>query len=579
MKKRENLRLDTYKKLSELITKKKLFSLLFFIKLLGLASAAILPLFYKILVDDVLINKDIFKLILVCIGYLIIFGVDTILVVVNKIISNKIFLPFTLNLQTKMLYIFTKMPAEKYEQYNSGDLKNRVDNDVNTCVTFLSTQLVDYIFNWLNALVFAVILCFINLKLSLFGFIMIPLSFLLTKVLGKKSRLVASKYREEWGQYEGYLQNTMQNWREIKSNSIEKLQEKHFTNYWEVLSQQFVKRQIYWYLNRAFIAFKDFFVTKMNLYFFGGLLIFSGEMTVGSLLVFMVYYEKLFSNIGAINELDIKIHQDIPMINKVIDILDIKINNTPIKNIDSINDVIEFNNVHFSYDKNNKEVLKDISFRIEPKERVAIVGRSGCGKTTLIKLLLKVYEPTMGSITIGELNLKELEQISLHKKVGIVMQEPYMFNLSIRENLMLAKPSATEEDLLRVCKKAYIDDFINSLPNGFDTIIGERGIKLSGGQKQRLAIARALLLDTEVLIFDEATSALDYESEKMIHKAIDELYKEKTIIIIAHRLSSIIAADKIVVLEDGKTVGIGKYEELLKNNLIFDKLFKEQASA
>lgn len=407
---------------------------------------------------------------------------------------------------------------------------------------------------------------------------MIPLSFLLTKVLAKKSKKVSSNFREAWGEYEGYIHETIQNFREIKALNAENVHEKKFTKYWDDLSDLFVKRQIYWYLNRGFIAFKDFFVTKMNLYFIGGLLIFSGEMTVGSLLVFMLYYEKLFSNIGDINNLDIKIQQDVPAIKKVMEILDIKLSSRKKHKLGKIEGDIKFENVSFSY--NEEDItLKNINVSISNKENVAVVGKSGSGKSTLSKLLLNIYEPQTGKITINNMELNKYDRASLHKKIGIVSQDPYMFNLTIRENLLLANPNANDEELLDACKKAYIDDFIGALQNGLDTIIGERGIKLSGGQKQRLAIARTLLSNTDIIIFDEATSALDYESEKMIHKTIEDLYKEKTIIIIAHRLSSILLADKVVVMDNGKIVGDGKSDELLGNNEFYYRLFKEQYNA
>lgn len=577
MKEFLRLRFDLYKRFSNLINRKYLLVVLFIIKVLLLALETISPLFYKILVDDVLINKDINKLIFVCGGYIIVFGFNSLFIVLNKTNCNKLLLQFELKLKINLLRIFTKMPSEKYEQYDSGDLKNRIDNDASVCVKFISSQVIDYIFNWLNVIVFCVVISCINIKLSLFGFLMIPISFLLTKVLAKKSSAVSSTYREAWGEYEGYTHATLQNWREIKALNVEKVHDKKFVKHWDNLSDLFVKRQIYWYLNRGFIAFKDFFVTKMNLYFIGGLLIFSGEMTVGSLLVFMVYYEKLFSNIGAINDLDMKVQQDVPAINKVIEILDIKLSDLRKYKLEKINGDIKFEEVFFSYNKDNEDVtLENINLCISNKENVAIVGSSGCGKSTFSKLLLNIYEPQKGKISINNRELNKYESISFHRKIGVVSQEPYMFNLTIKENLLLANPKSSEEELWQVCKKAYIYDFIASLEKGFDTIIGERGIKLSGGQKQRLAIARTLLSNTDVIVFDEATSALDYESEKMIHRTIEELCSEKTIIIIAHRLSSILLADKVVVMDKGKVVGTGHHRELLDTNMIFNKLFKNQ---
>lgn len=274
-----------------------------------------------------------------------------------------------------------------------------------------------------------------------------------------------------------------------------------------------------------------------------------------------------------------KVKQDVPSINKVMEILDIKLSSSRKYKLEKISGNIKFENVYFSYNKNSKDfTLKNINLSISPKENVAIVGRSGCGKSTLAKLLLNTYEPQNGRVTINNIEINKYNATSFHRKIGIVSQEPYMFNLTIKENLLLANPKASEEELWKACKKACIYEFIDSLPKGFDTIIGERGIKLSGGQKQRLAIARTLLSNTEIIVFDEATSALDYDSEKMIHMTIEDLCSEKTIIIIAHRLSSILLADKVIVMDNGEVVGVGSNKELLGKNVIYDKLFKAQYS-
>lgn len=577
MKKFIKLRLTPYSMLSNLISKKYLLVILFLINLLLLVCDTISPIFYKILVDDVLINKNLNKLIIVCVGYSVVFAINSLLIIINKRISNKLLLPFILKLKSKLLRRLIKIPADRYEQYNPGDLKNRIDNDTTICANFISTQIVVYIFNWIYVVIFGIVICCINVKLSLFAFLMIPISFLFTKVLAKRSGKISDAYREEWGKYEGFIHNTLQNWREIKAFNLEKLQDNKLSEYWDVLSKLFVKRQLYWYINRTFISFKDFFITKMNLYFLGGLLIFSGEMSVGSLLIFMVYYENLFSKIGAINDLDMSIQQDLPSINKVIEILNVKTIFDKKYKLTKVDGKINFEKVSFSYKKDDEEaILKNINITISPKEKIAIVGRSGCGKSTLAKLLVNIYEPDEGRITLNNIEMNQYESTSFHKKFGIMVQEPYMFNLSIKENLLLGNPKASYEELVNACKSSNIEEFIKSLPNGFDTIIGERGIRLSGGQKQRLAIARSLLSNTEVMIFDEATSALDYDSEKNIFKAIEELCSKKTIIIIAHRLSSIILSDRVVVLDKGEVVGIGHYSELLNKNKVFNKLFKEQ---
>lgn len=237
---------------------------------------------------------------------------------------------------------------------------------------------------------------------------------------------------------------------------------------------------------------------------------------------------------------------------------------------------IEFNKVTFNYRSSDTEVLKNINLKINPGEKVAVVGRSSSGKTTLIKLMLGLYEPTEGNILIDNKIIKDISPLDLHKNIGVVMQDNFLFNMTIKENLLLAKPSATDDEIKEACKMAYIDEFIETLPQGYMTLIGEKGIKLSGGQKQRLSIAKVMLSAPNIIVFDEATSALDHESEKFIHMVIENISKGRTIIIIAHRLSSILSADKIVVLNEGKISTIGTHKELLGKDKVYDALFRKQ---
>ena len=240
------------------------------------------------------------------------------------------------------------------------------------------------------------------------------------------------------------------------------------------------------------------------------------------------------------------------------------------KQIKKLTGNIKFKNVKFGY--NEKEIIKGINFEIKPNEKVAFVGKSGEGKTTLFNLITKLYNRNEGEILFDDINIDELTEESLRNNMSIITQNPYIFNFTIKENLLLAKEDATEEEIKEACKLARIDEYIESLPEKYETMIGENGVILSGGQKQRLAIARALLMKTEIILFDEATSALDNETQKEIQEAIDNLQGEYTILIIAHRISTIINCDRIMLIEDGKITDEGTHNELLKNNKTYKKL-------
>ena len=244
------------------------------------------------------------------------------------------------------------------------------------------------------------------------------------------------------------------------------------------------------------------------------------------------------------------------------------------KHLDKVEGHFTFEHVFFKYKE--KEVLKDLTFEVKPNETVAFVGKSGAGKTTIFNLLCKMYDVNQGKITIDGITINELDKDSIRGNITIISQNPYIFNMSIRDNLKLVKNNLSDEEMYNACKIACLDDFIQELPNGYDTIIGEGGVNLSGGQKQRLAIARALVQKTEIILFDEATSALDNETQEKIQRAIENMKNEYTILIIAHRLSTIIHADRILYLEDGKIIAQGTHHELLKNCPSYQKLYESE---
>lgn len=239
-----------------------------------------------------------------------------------------------------------------------------------------------------------------------------------------------------------------------------------------------------------------------------------------------------------------------------------------------VNGDFEFKNVSFAYDKN--KVLRNLNFKINANETVAFVGKTGAGKTTIFSLLCKMYDNYEGEITIDNIDIKKLDKDSIRGNITIISQNPYIFHMSIKENLKLVKSNLTKKEMIEACKAASLHDFIMTLPKKYDTIIGEGGVNLSGGQKQRLAIARALVQKTEIILFDEATSALDNETQMHIQKAIENMKNEYTILIIAHRLSTIINADRILFLDNGKITASGTHKELLKNCPAYKNLYESE---
>jgi ABC-type multidrug transport system fused ATPase/permease subunit len=293
---------------------------------------------------------------------------------------------------------------------------------------------------------------------------------------------------------------------------------------------------------------KDEFLMQFSLYFFGGLFIINGELGIGSLLVFMQYYAILTGAVNRISTSDSDLVTAYPKSDRILEELGKIKNASGQKRKEMLDYDISFKNVSYRYPGTDKNVLDNLSFQIAAGERVVITGSSGSGKTTILRLLTAQLTPDIGRIEFGGLNLSELSEKSLYKRIGFVMQENALFNDTINNNLRYAKNDATNGELIEACQKAYIYDFIGSLPDGLDTVIGERGIKLSGGQKQRLVLARLFLRDVDIFIFDEATSALDQYSESVIHQAINNIGKDKTIIIVAHRESSLRLCDRVIAI-------------------------------
>lgn len=536
--------------------KKKLFARLLIFKVFDLLLVVVTPFFYYMFINSVLIEGEIKALPFVLTGYLAVFLLQTLLIKFTKETYYTLFYKLKSELRICILKNYADMKAASYLEYSTGDLHNRIDRDVELLETFLQKHVIDYLFSVIGILVISVILFALNPILTIIGFIAIPLSFWFAHMISKKTNKVSEEKREFEGEYESFLNRSFQNWIDIKTNDLEEHMLAEFNRYRSILSKLIVKHQIYNAVNRLFMAFKDYFITRMNLYFAGGLLIIYNRLTVGILLTFMDYFIRLVNYITAAINSVLDFSSQKPNIERVFEILELE--HKAKKHIAELGDGITCSKVSFKYYANQEFIIKSLDLKIYPGEHLAIVGRSGCGKTTLIQLLLGIYEPCSGEVLIGTHSVCNLPHQSLSKKIGIVTQCPQMLNLTIKENLLLANGHAGEEEMREACKNANIISFIENLPQKFDTNIGERGVKLSGGQKQRLAIARLLLQNPDIIIFDESTSSLDSGNENEILKTIRRISAGKTVITIAHRLSTIRICDRVALMEGGEIASIEK---------------------
>jgi len=551
-----------------------LFIGLFVFKAVFMFTDLISPFFYYMFVNDVLTKHNISKLVFVFIGYIGLFVTKTFAIIINKKFANKIFIKLSVKIKAKLLTILMKIKRENYNKFSSGDLVNRLDKDILVVEKFFSVHIIDYLYSSLSMLVIIILLLKINIILAMISFVMVPLSFLFVRFMSKKAKKANEKHREMLGIYESFLHNTFQGWKEVKLYNLEEDKKYELEQFREKLAKLVFSSQIYWFINRAFIAFKDFFITKMNLYFVGGLLIITGRLDVALLLVFMNYYELMFSNLNNLTDSIIGLQSESPSIERIFEIMDIELESKPyIRDLDSH---IIIKDINFKYYEEQDLVLKNVNIDIAENDQVAFGGRSGSGKTTLAMLIKGMYEPVSGSIFIGQHDISNIAFESISKKIAIVVQEPQFLNLTIEENLRLVKRRASKEEIIEICKKVNAYEFIENLPEKFNTVIGEKGIKLSGGQRQRLAVARLLLQNPDIIILDEVTSSLDSENEKVIVTLIQSLSKSKTIISIAHRLSTILAYKRIFILEKGEIVAEGKHEDLRGNNEYYKNMFESQ---
>lgn len=414
----------------------------------------------------------------------------------------------------------------------------------------------------------------INKFIFLYYVLAILIIFFLEKLRIKKYNMMDKEYRRHAEKTTGLASELVRGVRDIKvlnaAHSFMQTAEAKITDLnQERYKMSEVMRQ-YSLLTGSVHDFLDFVLILIAIF-----MISHGQISIASVVIIYMYRGRVFNLLTLASQM-MEWYKDFNLsATRVFEIIDSEVfkkEKFGNKHIDNIKGDFEFRNVSFAYD-NKKKVLDNISFKIKHNETVSFVGKSGAGKTTIFNLLAKMYDIDSGEILIDGINIKELDCDSIRGNISIITQNPYIFNMTIRENLTIVKEGLTEEEMIEACKTAMLDEFIESLPDKYDTLVGEGGLSLSGGQRQRLAIARALVQKTKIILFDEATSSLDNETQRGIQEAINNMKDDYTILIIAHRLSTVINSDKIMIVDNGKIVATGTHEELLKKNKEYKRLY------
>ena len=461
-----------------------------------------------------------------------------------------------------------------FDKKTNGEILSIITNDIDTLGMNLNQSITQIITSICTLIGVFIMMLSISWQMTLFCFIILPIVFIVDSLIGNGTRRINEQIRDVNSKYYTFTYNSLQFWREIKAQGSEQLFIERFSGFRAVLAKLGVKSIRFWAYREVFSDFKSNYLTKVLVYIIGAFFVAKNQISVGTLIMFSEYFSMLFSSLESLNTKRIALKTNEPYYKRVFDTFSFPEKSKDTFDLKTLKKGIRLNNVGFSYTE-KATVLKEISLEINKGDYVAIVGKTGCGKTTLAKLLLGIYETQSGDILLDNINIKNVSREDLSNLLGVVMQDNYLFNTSIRENLLIANESATEQEMIEACKKANIYDFILEQPKGFDTVIGERGVKLSGGQKQRISIATALLRKPQVLIFDEATSALDRQSEDIINDAINRISEDVTVIVVAHKPETVLRAKKVVVMEEGRIVAQGTHEELINNNEFYKNIMED----
>lgn len=472
------------------------------------------------------------------------------------------------------------MSAEFHNNNRSGSLVTRVNSDVEQVHEFIWGVVTNIWIDGITIIIYIVLLCRINVFLTIVACFALPVSVIATKRIRERISQNSRKARKGLSDISGYMQERMSGFSVVKLFGMETFENDKFKEYSDKIYKYNRNTNRFFSLGEAITSSFSEVICSVVVCL-SAILIVKDKMTIGEMIIFETYIAYFITPIKRFAELNVTYSKSIAGIERVFDIFDIKPEIHEKENaliFSGKEDVrIAFQNVNFRYDKTASEyILKDISFSIEPEEKVALIGSSGCGKSTIINLLARFYDIDSGKISFGNRDLYDYSMASIYNQMGIVFQETILFSGTIEENVRYGKINATIQELERAAETANATDFIKNFPDGWNTMIGERGTGLSGGQKQRISIARVFLKNPKLLILDEATSALDSESEAQVQNALDNLMKKRTTIIIAHRLSTIVNADKIIVMDKGKIVEIGTHEQLLQLNSRYKELYDMQ---
>ena len=530
-------------------------------------------------IEKIFINKDQTLIILIPLAIIIAFAAKGISLYLAKLLMINVSEEVKKILQIDMLKSFIKADTEVIESNHSGKYISNLNFDVNQITKMLADAFLSIFKDGLTLIGLLCVMFFQNWKLSLIAIIMIPLASITSKIIGKRMSKISTQAQEKSGDLNRYLIDLFKNHKIIKifqRENFENIRSEKFVN---DLKEKSAKIAAVYIRSTPVMEILTGIMIAI-LIFYSGKLIISGELAINNFFSFLAAMMLAYQPVKTLTKVNVAIEQGLAAANRILPIIDlsneINLNEDKDKLNISVGNII-FKDVNFTYKSNpENKVLQSINASFTGGKMTALVGHSGSGKSTLLNMIPRIYAPTDGIINFDDQDISKFSLASLRSQISIVDQNTTLFDDTVLNNIKYARPEATNEEIYQAAEQSMCTEFINNLESGYETMIGENGVKLSGGEKQRLSIARAFLKKSKIILLDEATSSLDSETEDKIQKALSQLTLNKTTIVIAHRLSTILNSDKIYVVDNGKIIDSGNHEKLLINSKVYKNFYEQQ---
>jgi len=529
-------------------------------------------------IEKIFLNKDKTLIYIIPFFIIIAFAGKGLSLYGAKVIMIRISEEIKKNLQLDMMKALIKADTNFIEKRHSGKIITNLINDVNFMTGLVSVAILNLFKDTLTLIGLLSVMFYQNWKLSLVAIIMIPLASFFANLLGKRITKVTTQAMDQAGAVNTYLIEIFKNHKLIKIFQKESYETARADGALKILMNKGKKlNEIYARSSPIMEVLTGIMIAI--LIFYSGNLIISDELGIGNFFSFLAAMMLAYQPVRSLATLNITINQGLAGARRILPIIDLKekiSEDTSLDDINLSNGNIEFQKVNFNYNQEDKIVLKNVNLLISGGKMTSLVGHSGAGKSTILNLIPRFYEPQSGDIKIDSQSIYSKKLSSLRKNISLVSQETTLFDDTVLNNIKYANLDASEEQIHEAARLSYSSEFIDNLPNKYNTLIGENGIRLSGGEKQRLSIARAILKKSKIILLDEATSSLDAETEEKIQDAVSYLTKGRTTLVIAHRLSTILNSNKIYVIDKGKVIGEGTHEELIKNSEVYKNFYEKQ---